>query len=120
YVPLDPAYPRDRLAFVLADAQEGQDTPVLLSEEKVLDRLPPFAGTTLLLDEEDLSNESGPLANAATADNLAYLIYTSGSTGRPKGVAITHRSAAALLDWAAGVFPAAELAGVLAATSITF
>ncbi len=124
YVPLDPAYPRDRLAFVLADAQEGQESPLLLTEERVLDRLPPFAGTTLLLDEEDLSNESGPLASAVIddnrADNLAYLIYTSGSTGRPKGVAITHRSAAALLDWASGVFPAAELAGVLAATSITF
>ena len=120
YVPLDPAYPRDRLAFVLADAQEGQDAPVLLTEEKVLDRLPPFAGTTLLLDAEDLAAESGPLETETTADNLAYLIYTSGSTGRPKGVAITHRSAAALLDWAAGVFPAAELAGVLAATSITF
>ncbi|HEX3527655.1 MAG TPA: amino acid adenylation domain-containing protein, partial [Thermoanaerobaculia bacterium] len=120
YVPLDPAYPRDRLAFVLADAQEGQDAPVLLAEEKVLDRLPPFAGTTLLLDEEDLATEGGPLANEVMADNLAYLIYTSGSTGRPKGVAITHRSVAALLDWAAGVFPAAELAGVLAATSITF
>ncbi|HEY2738446.1 MAG TPA: amino acid adenylation domain-containing protein, partial [Thermoanaerobaculia bacterium] len=121
YVPLDPAYPRQRLAFLLADAQEGQSAPVLLTERNVIDRLPSFSGTILCLDEEDLSEES-PRApeTRAVAANLAYLIYTSGSTGRPKGVAITHRSAAALLDWAAGIFTAAELAGVLAATSITF
>ena len=53
--------------------------------------------------------------------NLAYLIYTSGSTGRPKGVAIEHRSAVALRALgAAGSSPPAELAGVLAATSICF
>ena len=52
--------------------------------------------------------------------NLAYLIYTSGSTGRPKAVAIEHRSAVVLMHWAREVFAAAELAGVLAATSIGF
>jgi non-ribosomal peptide synthetase component F len=52
--------------------------------------------------------------------NPAYIIYTSGSTGRPKGVAITHQSAVAFISWAQGVFGAEELAGVLAATSITF
>ena len=59
---------------------------------------------------------------AATAcpENLAYVIYTSGSTGRPKGVAIEHRNAALLLFWAHDVFPPADLAGVLAATSICF
>ncbi|HLL45660.1 MAG TPA: amino acid adenylation domain-containing protein, partial [Longimicrobiaceae bacterium] len=56
----------------------------------------------------------------ATPESLAYLIYTSGSTGRPKGVQIEHRSAVALLRWAAGVFPDDLLAGVLAATSLSF
>ena len=121
YVPLDPAYPRQRLAFLLADAQEGQGSPVLLTERRVLDRLPAFTGAILVLDELDLSAESERAPESgASAENLAYLIYTSGSTGRPKGVGIAHRSAAALLDWASGVFPAAELAGVLAATSVTF
>ena len=55
-----------------------------------------------------------------TPANLAYLIYTSGSTGRPKGVAITHQSAVAFISWAQTVFEPGELAGVLAATSITF
>ncbi|MCP4654112.1 MAG: AMP-binding protein, partial [bacterium] len=52
--------------------------------------------------------------------NLAYVIYTSGSTGRPKGVAIEHRHAVAMVAWAHQEFPAAELAGVLASTSICF
>ncbi|HVR95631.1 MAG TPA: amino acid adenylation domain-containing protein, partial [Thermoanaerobaculia bacterium] len=52
--------------------------------------------------------------------NLAYVLYTSGSTGRPKAVAVEHRSAAALVDWAGGVFAPAELDGVLASTSIAF
>ncbi|HEV2734116.1 MAG TPA: AMP-binding protein, partial [Longimicrobiaceae bacterium] len=50
----------------------------------------------------------------------AYLIYTSGSTGRPKGVQIEHRSAVALLRWAAGVFADDLLSGVLAGTSLSF
>ena len=55
-----------------------------------------------------------------TVANLAYVIYTSGSTGRPKGVAITHQSASAFLHWAGEVFSPAQLAGVLASTSICF
>jgi amino acid adenylation domain-containing protein len=123
YVPLDPAYPRERLAFILADAQEGQAAPVLLSERRVLDRLPPFAGTVVLLDEEGpaLAAESDAApADCALPDSLAYLIYTSGSTGQPKGVAIEHRSAVALMHWSRESFRPAELAGVLASTSICF
>ncbi len=52
--------------------------------------------------------------------NLAYVIYTSGSTGAPKGVGIPHASAAAFLAWAGEAFSAAELSGVLAATSVCF
>src|SRR6202000_1156290 len=56
----------------------------------------------------------------ASAANLASLIYTSGSTGRPKAVGITHHSAVRLVGWASTAFSGAELAGVLAATSIGF
>jgi amino acid adenylation domain-containing protein len=59
-------------------------------------------------------------ASHGPGGDTAYLLYTSGSTGRPKGVEVTHRSAVALLDWAAGAFGPEELAGVLAATSISF
>ncbi|HYN22024.1 MAG TPA: amino acid adenylation domain-containing protein, partial [Thermoanaerobaculia bacterium] len=115
YVPLDPAYPRERLAMILEDSQAG----VLITSESLLDRLPPFEGETVLMDREILDGEvEAPLPSLAGPRNLAYLIYTSGSTGRPKGVAIEHRSAAALLEWAAEIFPSEET--VLASTSITF
>ncbi|HVR96549.1 MAG TPA: non-ribosomal peptide synthase/polyketide synthase, partial [Thermoanaerobaculia bacterium] len=110
YVPLDPAYPAERLAWMLEDsgATAVVTQPGLLPDVRV-----PRVGL----------DEAGPTerpARRAAAGNLAYLIYTSGSTGRPKGVAIEHRSAVAFLEWARGVFPAEELAGVLAATSISF
>ncbi|MCP4661995.1 MAG: AMP-binding protein, partial [bacterium] len=62
---------------------------------------------------------ANPIVPGAAA-NLATLIYTSGSTGRAKGVAIAHRSAVAMVEWAREVFSPAEVAGVLASTSICF
>ncbi|MES1245512.1 MAG: amino acid adenylation domain-containing protein [Acidobacteriota bacterium] len=123
YAPLDPAYPRERLALLLEDAHRGLASPVLLTRRHLADNLPePPAGTRVLfLEEEDL--DEGPAENlesGATSGNLAYLIFTSGSTGRPKAVAIEHRSAVAMVDWAGGVFPPESLAGVLASTSINF
>jgi amino acid adenylation domain-containing protein len=119
YVPLDPEYPRERLAFTLEDAR----VPVLVTQERLLSVLPEHGARVVLLDgsEMEASGVRPPCPPClATPDNLAYLIYTSGSTGRAKGVAITHRSAAAMVRWAAGVFPDADLAGVLASTSICF
>ncbi|MCI0396601.1 MAG: amino acid adenylation domain-containing protein [Chloroflexi bacterium] len=129
YVPLDPAYPPDRLAFIMADTK----APVLLTRRPVAARLgDSVAGQggaqTIYVDEGGLVEATGQQEMALTENpppvaapgNLAYVIYTSGSTGRPKGVAITHGNVVALLDWAAGLFSAAELQGVLAATSICF
>jgi amino acid adenylation domain-containing protein len=120
YVPLDPAYPQERLAFILEDSRAA----VLVTQGSLAERLPAL-GVRVLVDEviDEIAGDAAPPEvppGAGRADHLAYLIYTSGSTGRPKGVAITHRSATALLRWAAGEFPAADLAGVLAATSICF
>jgi len=84
YVPVDPAWPRERRELIAEDSS------------------------------------SLPSLQSLASLDLAYVLYTSGSTGRPKGVEVTHRSAVALLDWAAGVFEPDELAGVLAATSISF
>ncbi|MBV8200961.1 MAG: amino acid adenylation domain-containing protein, partial [Acidobacteria bacterium] len=129
YVPLDPGYPRERLAFILADAQQGIADPLLLTEETLRDRLPDFHGRVLCLDagggpEPGDGARAGETVRRGTfavpPDSLAYVIYTSGSTGRPKGVAITHRSAVTLLRWAGELYSPAELARVLAATSITF
>ena len=102
YVPLDPAYPRERTEWILADSGAA----LVLTEELVrayLAEAPPPAAP-----------------RPAAPENLAYVIYTSGSTGRPKGVAIEQRSAVNLVRWAAATFPAAQLAGMLASTSLSF
>ncbi|MGH7835346.1 MAG: non-ribosomal peptide synthetase, partial [Candidatus Binatia bacterium] len=119
YVPLDPAYPKERLAFMLAEAQ----MPVLLTQRKLLETLPEHAAQVVCLDADwnDIALESKEkLSVGPRPENLAYLLYTSGSTGKPKAVAIEHRSPVALLSWAHSVFSAAEVAGVLASTSICF
>ncbi|MFZ0748879.1 MAG: amino acid adenylation domain-containing protein, partial [Pyrinomonadaceae bacterium] len=91
YVPLDPLYPRPRLAYMLADAQVA----VLLTQAELVSELP--AGdlkvVCLEADWETISQESEESPGLlATAANLAYTIYTSGSTGQPKGVQISHRA----------------------------
>ncbi len=119
YVPLDPAYPEERLAFILEDS----GVPVLVTQRALASRLPGSAARVVVEDRAgDSDGDAGLIVPAGDAgeDNLAYLIYTSGSTGLPKGVAITHRNATALVRWSAGQFAAADLAGVLAATSICF
>ncbi|HKI01744.1 MAG TPA: amino acid adenylation domain-containing protein, partial [Thermoanaerobaculia bacterium] len=118
YLPLDPAYPKERLAFTLEDsAARG-----VITRESLLGALPGHGGWQVLVDRDaaavDAAAEAPPAP--ALADGLAYLIYTSGSTGRPKGVAIRHASAVELVEWSRGVFSAAEVAGVLASTSICF
>jgi amino acid adenylation domain-containing protein len=86
YVPLDPAYPADRLAYMAEDS----GIRVLLAPSALRDRVP-AEGTLVLALEEDVADEIGDdLGIAADPSNLAYVIYTSGSTGRPKGVGVTH------------------------------
>jgi amino acid adenylation domain-containing protein/non-ribosomal peptide synthase protein (TIGR01720 family) len=124
YVPLDPAYPAERLAFLCEDARAD----LLISRPALAAKLP--ATGARLVDVEELAGSkaglpgSAPPATAqawtAGPDNLAYLIYTSGSTGRPKAAAIAHRNASALVAWALEEHSAAELAGTLASTSVCF
>jgi amino acid adenylation domain-containing protein len=117
YVPMDPKYPAERVAFMLGDAQ-----PVaVVTQSSLLEQLPAHGGQVVCVDAPDESFASQPNAGQRpTAGNLAYVIYTSGSTGQPKGVAIEHRNAVNFIYWARSVFSDAELAGVLAATSICF
>ncbi|HTG36439.1 MAG TPA: non-ribosomal peptide synthase/polyketide synthase [Thermoanaerobaculia bacterium] len=100
YVPLDPSYPADRLAYMLEDSR----VPVLLAQTAVLDRLPAPEARVVLLDgkgagEEDGAPEEQEPAAAVTPGNVAYMIYTSGSTGRPKGAMNTHRAIVNRLLW---------------------
>ena len=85
YLPIDPAYPQERIAFMLADAQ----VPVLVTSSDLDEDLPSHWGRTILIDEEwpsiDRLDPTAPECSAGPS-NLAYVIYTSGSTGTPKGV----------------------------------
>ncbi|MEO6244411.1 MAG: AMP-binding protein, partial [Opitutaceae bacterium] len=117
YVPLDPNYPKDRLSFIVEDA----NVALLITQERLIARLPEQRAPVIVLETADTACEStaNPGSEVA-ATNLAYVIFTSGSTGRPKGVAIEHRSVVAFIAWAQTVFTGAELAGVLFSTSICF
>ncbi|MFG3302960.1 amino acid adenylation domain-containing protein [Micromonospora chersina] len=97
YLPLDPEYPADRLAFMVTDA----DAPVVLVQEHLRDVLPATAATVLALDDATVWADQPATDPAPTAgpEHLAYVIYTSGSTGRPKGVPNTHRGIVNRLDW---------------------
>ena len=122
YVPLDPAYPAERVAYMIEDS----GCSAVLADTATVERLPAAVRerARVLLVEElvPAGGETGAAALAARVDprNTAYVIYTSGSTGRPKGVAIEHRSAVAFLDWAEESFAAEEMRGVVAATSVCF
>ncbi len=98
YVPFDPAYPQERLAFMLEDA----NVALLLTQESLLDSLPKQSVQTLSLDRlwTQMAQEGETNLNSnVSAENLAYVIYTSGSTGRPKGVMNTHRGICNRLFW---------------------
>ncbi|MBA2672559.1 non-ribosomal peptide synthetase, partial [Ramlibacter sp.] len=98
YVPLDPAYPQQRLSSMLADA----GAKLLLTQERLSDRLPASEVPVLRLDADRGTWSSRPAGNPGVPvhpDNLIYVIYTSGSTGRPKGVAQTWGALGNLVDW---------------------
>lgn len=99
YLPLDPTYPRQRLATILADA----NVRVVVSQARSLELLPSREVETICVDTDashiDLESPSPPDVRVG-GDHLAYVIYTSGSTGRPKGVMIEHRALARWLPLA--------------------
>jgi amino acid adenylation domain-containing protein len=120
YVPLDPAYPRDRLEFMAEDAA----MPIIISEswqatERLTD-MPAGPPPALLTPADAMAESRAPLAApTAKPSNLAYVLYTSGSTGRPKGAALTHGNIANLLQRVECAFEN-DLDHVLAATSTCF
>jgi amino acid adenylation domain-containing protein len=89
YVPMDTAYPPERLAFMLSDA----GVELLLTQASLLAKLPLCAAQFVRVDEFDWAGAQVAAPEPRVgAENLAYVIYTSGSTGRPKGVGIEHRN----------------------------
>ena len=100
YVPLDPSYPADRLALMLAETA----APVVLAQEALLDRLLDTPARIVCLDRDREVIERFPALSSVSAvslepDHLAYVLYTSGSLGRPKGVQISHRGLMNLVRW---------------------
>ncbi|SEP37586.1 non-ribosomal peptide synthetase [Amycolatopsis saalfeldensis] len=89
YVPTDPAYPAERLAYTAQNADL----------ELVLTRLPELPGAASpVTPDEVIAAGTEPVTSSVSADDPAYVIYTSGSTGRPKGVVVPHRNVIALVD----------------------
>jgi amino acid adenylation domain-containing protein len=119
YLPLDPAYPPERVEYMLGDT----GAPLLVATAALAERLPDYGGTVVRVDADAaaISGESSESPHVAVDPaNLAYVIYTSGSTGRPKGVQIEHRCTGAVLEWLRGAVSDEERASVLASTSVCF
>jgi|GEM_PF-106828 len=98
YLPLDPSFPEDRIAYMIEDSA----TPLILTQAELEAQLPKSDGTALVrldADWPEIEREPSTLpACASTSQNLAYVIYTSGSTGKPKGVELEHRGVVSFLD----------------------
>jgi len=90
FLPLDPAYPKDRLAYMINDS----NVTLVLTQQAISEELETNGVRRVCLDAEWERIESYPSTSpsiAIDADNLAYVIYTSGSTGKPKGTMVQHR-----------------------------
>jgi len=119
YLPLDPAFPAERVAFMLQDSEAR----VVLTQRSYRKRLVDSPVRAVVLDKFDFDDErtafAETLTNDQTASSLAYLMYTSGSTGTPKGVMVEHRNVVnffAAMDRVIGT----EAGVWLAVTSISF
>ncbi len=119
YVPLDPTYPPERLAFMLTDTQ----TSVVLTQHSLVDGISVPGVETVCIDTDwpmiAQHNQENPTSEM-TAENLAYVIYTSGSTGKPKGVLIPHRGLVNYLTWCVDAYRVAEGPGSLVHSSLGF
>lgn len=116
YVPLDPAYPPDRLAFMAEDAAVA----VVLTDEATWHAAPLPAGTPLFVTPEPEASKSSVPPRSIGPDDPAYIVYTSGSTGRPKGALIPHRQIVNRVTWMAREYPFAPGEVVAQKTALSF
>ncbi|MDY0810766.1 non-ribosomal peptide synthetase [Kitasatospora purpeofusca] len=114
YLPLDPNYPAERLAFMVRDS----GTRLLLTTPASRAGCP--AGPTVVVLGESVTTEPGDTPSAVVPEDTAYIIYTSGSTGTPKGVAVRHAGCVAMLAEMDRVLEGCDLSGVAAASSVCF
>jgi surfactin family lipopeptide synthetase A len=119
YLPLDPAYPQDRLAYMLENSQ----VKVAISSQQLVTALPKSDLQAICLDSDWQQIERQHRANLGTnveRENSGYIIYTSGSTGVPKGVAMTQRALCNLILWQIENTTGTERAKTLQFTPISF
>ncbi|HEX9030655.1 MAG TPA: amino acid adenylation domain-containing protein [Streptosporangiaceae bacterium] len=122
YVPLDPALPAERLAFVLADTA----MPVAVADEQGAQALDRAAAPVTVIrpdagqDEITPPDDTSPGDTGAEPSNVAYVIYTSGSTGQPKGVVVEHRQAINFLHGMTGAWNIGPGSAVLSFAAYTF
>ncbi len=95
YQPLDPTYPAERLAFMMADASVN----FLIAEESLLDLLPDFLGEILLTGDIPYLPAGEAIMDVPRPEDLFILLYTSGTTGRPKGMMLEHGNLTAFCNW---------------------
>ncbi|MEU1711143.1 amino acid adenylation domain-containing protein [Streptomyces sp. NPDC005706] len=129
YLPVDPGYPAERIAYMLDDAGP-QMVLTVIGTTTIRTAADGSGRTVLLLDTPETAEllAGNPDHNPTDADRAAplrpqhpaYVIYTSGSTGRPKGVVVSHSSAVDLATWAATDIGPRQLSRVLASTSLNF
>lgn len=116
YLPIDPEYPRDRIAFMAEDSK----IKVLLTASSLIGKLS-FEGSVILLDQVDFSQAADVKPELVNRpEDLAYIIYTSGSTGRPKGVMISHLSLSNFILGIAQKLDCSNSRTILAVTTMCF
>ncbi|MGW0323861.1 amino acid adenylation domain-containing protein [Nocardia sp. NPDC003183] len=108
YVPIDPGYPADRIAYLLADSA----AKVVLTDTEM--------SGGLVLSPENWSTDTPARTPAPTGTDPAYVIYTSGSTGRPKGVVVEHHSVLNRIGWMQRQYPLGPTDVILQKTPSSF
>ena len=95
YIPIDPAYPVERITYILNDMRAADDKAILITQQKIVGRLEQSTNRVIDIDGEWATIAARPKTNPDVrieSTDRAYVIYTSGSTGQPKGVVVTHRN----------------------------
>ncbi|MBC6449038.1 amino acid adenylation domain-containing protein [Actinokineospora sp. HBU206404] len=118
YLPIDPTYPRQRVAFMLGDARPR----ILLTQDRLVEILPEHGSAVIPLDragEFDDQPDTRPDTRAGL-DDLAYMIYTSGSTGQPKAAMNSHRAVVNRIQWMQDQFGLTAADRVLQKTPFSF